>query len=62
MAIREIQQQLVRPICSGCADNRLLLFMLQSGLALVKNAAMISRHTKNSTANHRTAEYDFFIS
>lgn len=57
MAIRETQQQSVRPRCSDCADNSLLLFTLQSGLALVKNAAMISRHTRNSTANHRTAEF-----
>lgn len=62
MAIRETQQQSARPLCSGYADNKLLLFTLQSGLALVENAAMISRHTKNSTANHRTSKYDFFIS
>lgn len=61
MTIRETQQQQVKSLWSSYADNELLVFTLQGGLALVKKAAMTSRHTTTSTATHRTTQHGFLI-
>lgn len=61
MTIRETQQQQVKSPWSSYADNELLVFTLQGGLALVKKAAVTSRHTTTSTATHRTTQHGFLI-